>query len=220
MRFPKLSTLGIAALAATIFPTVGLLAYAHANRWMFNNTTCMNVGFYTPGPKPAHIADGTKVFLCPSLQNTLHLQFTGLQKFQHSLQPGTNPALAQAMQSSWLDRNPHAVCPGNLVPFAKIVVATAGQTVQITKAGVIANGRLLPNSKVVSSVDGMPVIHLPIGFKMVIPKGYFWDYAPGNFAYTSAYYGPEPIKNILGSLHPALVIPGSEYWYHPSVTKE
>ncbi len=220
MRFPKLSTIGIAALGAVIFPVVGLMTYAQANHWLFNATTCMPLGFYQKGPKPAVLKDGDRVYLCPSLDNPLHLSFVGLSAFQKSLPTGTNPAMAQAIDGLWLERSPHAVCPGHVVPFLKEVVATAGQTVEITPQGVGANGKLLPNSQVVTKVDGEPVIHLPIGFKMTIPKGYFWDYAPGTFAYTSAYYGPQPVKNILGSAKPALVIPGSQYWYTDMITEK
>jgi hypothetical protein len=165
------------------------------------------------------LLDGDRVSVCPPLDNALHLPFVGLPAYQHSLPANSNPAMAQAISGKWLEFDSATRCPGHLMPFAKLVVATAGQTVEITKAGVVANGKLLPNSKVVTKVDGMPVIHLPIGFKMTIPKGWFWDYAPGNFAYTSAYYGPVPVKNVLHSLSPALVIPGSQYWYHPD-TKE
>jgi len=209
-------------LLVTLVPLAGLLAYARAAHWSFNSTTCMPVGFYQRSPKPAVLHDGDRVYLCPEIKNPLHLSFVGLPSFQKSLQPDENPAMAQAIDGLWLERSPknHWHCPGDLVPFAKIVVATAGQTVRITKAGVVANGKLLPNSQIVTKVNGMPVIHLPIGFQMVIPKGYFWDYAPGTFAYTSAYYGPVPTKNILGSLQPALVIPGSQYWYTDSIQTE
>ncbi|MBU2819407.1 conjugal transfer protein TraF, partial [Acidithiobacillus ferrooxidans] len=56
-------------------------------------------------------------------------------------------------------------------------------------------------------------IHLPYR-TYTVPKGMFWDYAQGNFAYTSAYYGPIPIANILGSVRPVpwLTIPGSQFW--------
>ncbi len=92
---------------------------------------------------------------------------------------------------------------------------TPGQVVRITRQGIIANGHLLPNSRVIQSIeDGrIKMIHLPYG-RYIVPKGKFWDYAPGNFAFTSTYYGPVAISRILGSIHPVpgLTIPGSQFW--------
>lgn len=215
MRFPKLSTLAMSALAAVTLPSAALLAVARAEHWSLNVTTCMPLGFYQRGPKPARIRDGEKIYFCPPLRNSLGLSFVGPKAMLAAAQKGENPAMHQAITGLWLDFAPRGKwrCAGQIVPFAKIVVATAGQTVEITKDGVVANGQMLPNSRMVTKVDGIPVIHLPVGTKLTIPKGYFWDYAPGTFAYTSAYYGPVPVKNILGGIRPALVLPGSQYWY-------
>ncbi|AUW32845.1 conjugal transfer protein [Acidithiobacillus caldus] len=181
-------------------PLVVLIALtivaAHVWNLSLNITTCMPVGLYQREPAPKRLRDGDFVYFCP---------------------PVNRPAMQQAISGMWLlYAGPHGGefhCADGLMPFMKEVVATPGQTVQITKQGVIANGKRLPNSKVVTSIeDGkLKVIHVPYG-TYTVPKGDFWDYAPGNFAYTSAYYGPVPIKNILGSIRPVLVIPGSQYW--------
>lgn len=212
---PGLSSIAMALLAAMVLPCAGLLAVARAEHWQLNGTTCLPVGFYRKVPAPAHLRDGDMVEVCPSTKNPLHLSFTGFPAFQKTIPDSRNPAMEQAIQGFWLEHEPHGPCANGLMPFAKIVAATPGQTVRITKQGVMVNGELLPNSQIIDQVDGIPVIHLPAGFQMVIPQGYFWDYAPGNFSYTSAYYGPEPISHIQGSLQPALVIPGSQTWYHP-----
>lgn len=178
----------------TVSAGIGLAA-SYAG-WSFNDTTCMPIGFYQRGPVPRHLKVGDRVFFCP---------------------PVTGPAMHQAITARWLSFAPHGKwdCADHLMPFMKFVVALPGQTVDVTKKGVIANGKILPNSKVVTSIwDGkLKVIHLPYG-KYTVPKGMFWEYAPGNKAYTSAYYGPVPEKNILGSVHPVpfLTIPGSQYW--------
>lgn len=222
MRIPKKSTLLFSIAAALVWPSAALLAVAGINKWSFNATTCMPVGFYRRAPKPDHLKDGDMVYFCPSLHDQPGLPFTGFPSFQRSLPASDNPAMQEAIKGLWLEHSPGGQwhCADGLTPFAKIVAATAGQTVEITKQGVVANGKLLPGSQIVTSVEGMPVVHLPVGFKMTIPKGYFWDYAPGTFAFTSAYYGPEPTKNILGSITPALVIPGSQYWYTDKIQTE
>jgi conjugative transfer signal peptidase TraF len=183
-------------LAATIATAASAMALAEHYHWSLNLTTCMPVGFYQRGPAPKRLRGGDRVFFCP---------------------PVGGKAMKQAMSGLWLEYAPHGkwACADHLMPFVKEVVALPGQTVKVTKTGVIANGKRLPNSSVVTRIeDGkIEVVHLPYGTYRV-PPGMFWDYAPGNFAYTSAYYGPVPIKNILGSMRPVpyLTIPGSQFW--------
>ena len=215
MRLPTISTLAIGVVAAATLPFAVLFAVGRVEHWSLNFTTCMPIGFYQRGSKPAHLKDGDMVYLCPPVRESLPVSFAGPASMLKSTPVGDNPAMYEAITGRWLDFAPQGkwACADHLMPFAKVVAATSGQTVEITKAGVVANGHLLPNSRVVTKVDGIPVIHLAIGAQLTVHKGYFWDYAPGTFAYTSAYYGPVPIRNILGSLRPALVIPGSQYWY-------
>ena len=215
MRLPKFSTLAIITAATLTLPVAALFAVGRIEHWSLNATTCMPIGFYQRGPKPAHLRDGDRVYLCPPIHEGLHVPFVGPTAMLVNTPAGANPAMHEAITGLWLDFAPRGKwhCANDLMPFAKEIVATAGQTVEITKQGVIANGKRLPNSRIVTKVDGIPVIHMPIGTRLTVPKGYFWDYAPGTFAFTSAYYGPVPTKNILGSLRPALVIPGSQYWY-------
>jgi type IV secretory pathway protease TraF len=170
-------------------------------KWSLNLTTCMPVGFYARVPAPANLntlKNWDRVFFCPPVKPK-------------------NPAMQQAISGLWLEHAMHGKwhCADNLMPFAKFIVALPGQTVKITRKGVRANGVWLPNSRIVRSIEfhKIKVIHLPYG-TYIVPKGFFWDYAPGNFAYTSAYYGPVPIKSIIGELRPVplLTIPGSQFW--------
>lgn len=210
---PRLTTIAVCTLAAITLPLAGTLALARAEHWRFNNTTCMPLGFYAQAPAPRHLHDGDIVEICPSVQNPLHLSFVGFPAFQRTVSAGQNPAMEQAIKGFWLEHESGSPCASGLMPFAKRVAATPGQTVRITAKGVMVNGKLLPHSRLISTVSGIPVIHLPIGFTMTIPKGYFWDYAPGTAAYTSAYYGPEPITHILHGLRPVWTVPGSQTWY-------
>ena len=183
-------------LAALVTGTAALIGMAEHYHWSFNRTTCMPVGFYQRGPVPTHLKVGDRVFFCP---------------------PVGGPAMHQAMSGLWLEFAPHGHwhCADHLMPFMKVVAALPGQKVTVTKTGVIADGKRLPNSAVVTSIAGgrLKVLHLPFA-TYTVPKGMFWDYAPGNFAYTSSYYGPVPIKNILGVMRPVpyLTIPGSQFW--------
>ncbi len=215
LRLPKFSTLAIITAATLTLPFAALFAVGRVKHWSLNVTTCMPIGFYQCGPVPATLKDGDRVYFCPPVHEDLHMPFAGPAAMLENTTASDNPAMHEAVTGLWLDFESHGKwhCADDLMPFAKEVVATAGQSVKITKQGVIANGKLLPNSRIVTNVDGIPVIHLPIGTRLKVPKGYFWDYAQGTFAFTSAYYGPVPVENILGSLQPALVIPGSQHWY-------
>ncbi|MBU2831881.1 S26 family signal peptidase [Acidithiobacillus ferriphilus] len=183
-------------LAGTITTAAALIGMAEHYHWSFNRTTCMPVGFYRRGPAPKTLKVGDRVFFCP---------------------PVGDKAMKQAMSGLWLEYAPHGkwACADHLMPFMKEVVALPGQKVTVTKQGVTADGKRLHNSRVVTSIENgkLKVIHLPYG-TYTVPRGMFWDYAPGNFAYTSAYYGPVPLKNILGAMRPVpwLTIPGSQYW--------
>ena len=180
----------------TVPPVAGIMAASEAFGWSLNLTTCMPVGLYQRGPTPKRLRDGDEVFFCPN--------------------PNT-PALQQAIKNRWLEYAPGGKwhCQDGLMPFEKFVVATPGQVVKITHKGVITDGRLLPNSQIIPSIEEgrIRMIHLPYG-RYVVPKGQFWDYAPGNYAFTSTYYGPVAIKSILGSIRPVpfLTIPGSQFW--------
>ena len=195
MRIVLLKT-GFYSLAGIIAVSASVMALAEYQHWSLNLTTCMPVGFYQRGPVPRRLKVGDRVFFCP---------------------PVNSPAMRQAMSGRWLEYSLHGkwACADHLQPFMKFVVALPGQKVTVTKQGVIANGHLLPNSGVVTSIaDGrLKVLHLPYA-TYTVPARMFWDYAPGNFAYTSAYYGPVPIRRILGSVKPVpyLTIPGSQYW--------
>ena len=195
VRHILLNTAGF-GLAALVTGTAALIGMAEHYHWSFNRTTCMPVGFYQRGPAPAHLKVGDRVFFCP---------------------PVNGPAMHQAMSGLWLEYASHGHwhCADHLMPFMKIVAALPGQKVTVTKTGGLADGKRLPNSAVVTSIAGgrLKVLHLPFA-TYTVPKGMFWDYAPGNFAYTSAYYGPVPIKNIIGVMRPVpyLTIPGSQFW--------
>jgi len=197
-----------AGLAVTVFATAGVFVAARTLHWSWNSTTCMPIGFYQRSPAPKKLKVGDVVFFCPPVNSNAFS--VGSKDYQIA-----RASMHQAITGLWLGFSPKSqwACADQLTPFMKEVVALPGQTVQITKAGVIANGKLLPNSKLVNAIDDgkLKVIHLPMG-TYTVPRGYFWDYAPGNRAFTSAYYGPVPIRSILGSMRPVLTIQGSQKW--------
>ncbi|MBU2819720.1 hypothetical protein HF282_19920, partial [Acidithiobacillus ferrooxidans] len=129
-----LLNIGFYGLAATITAAAILIGMAECYHWSLNLTTCMPVGFYQRGPAPKHLKVGDRVFFCP---------------------PVNSPAMKQAMSGLWLEYAPRGkwACADHLMPFMKEVVALPGQKVTITKSGVIANGKRLPNSRVVTRIE-------------------------------------------------------------------
>lgn len=143
-----------------------------------NNTTCEPVGLYLKTPI-THIQDGMLVALCP-------------------------PINIYTKQATWMETSSMSPCKKHYVPFLKEIVALPGQEVLLTKKGVWVDGHYLKNSEVLSyTPNGKPVKHFPFGLYRV-PKGYIWEYAPGNYAFDSRYYGFVPMTNILYGVVPVL----------------
>jgi conjugative transfer signal peptidase TraF len=157
----------------------------------FNATTCEPVGFYVISKAPTKLADGDMVLVCP---------------------PVNAPAMQQAIRNGWLDRG-SAQCSNGVAPFIKEVVATAGQSVSLAKSGTFVGSKRLNNSRIVLFTPDHKhrVIHMPFGV-YPIHAGQFWEYAEGNYAFDSRYYGPIKTSAVIGSAKPWLVVSGSQFW--------
>lgn len=177
----------LASLAAALFG--GLYAAAAAG-YRVNMTTCEPLGLYKTQPfaGPTHV--GQLVTLCPP----------------------NNRYIRAAVSGGWLNVTPGSLCVGHVTPFLKTVAAVAGQTVRVAAGGVWVDGKRLPNSRVLPRTpEGQTVPHIPYG-TYIVPAGTIWEYAPGNDAYDSRYYGPVPIKNIISTATPVWVDRAAEHW--------
>ncbi|WP_312283555.1 S26 family signal peptidase [Candidatus Igneacidithiobacillus taiwanensis] len=118
--------------------------------------------------------------------------------------PAHHRAVAEGLKDHWFPAGE---------PWVKNIAALPGQTVVLRRAGIWVDGHHLPNSRVRRWTPGHhhKILHYPFG-TYHLKDGQVWLYAPGNYAFDSAYYGPVPETRILQQARPWWVIPGSQYW--------
>ncbi|SCB49552.1 conjugative transfer signal peptidase TraF [Rhizobium multihospitium] len=87
------------------------------------------------------------------------------------------------------------LCPGGTAPLIKMVVAVAGQRVDIG-ASVMVDGHEIPSSRL-SPRDGKgrPLTPFPGG---IVPPDNVFVHSPFEGSYDSRYFGPLPSSGILG----------------------
>jgi conjugative transfer signal peptidase TraF len=92
-------------------------------------------------------------------------------------------------------------CAGGILPIGKPVLASLGDTVAVTPAGLVVNRRAVPNSRALSrDRQGRVLPRIPLGAYVVRP-GMVWlvsTYSPLSF--DSRYFGPIPLGNIRAGL--------------------
>ncbi len=95
-------------------------------------------------------------------------------------------------------------CPGKVEPLLKTVAGVFGDVIRSNPNGVTVNGRLLPRSMPLrNDADGRPLPYWSFA-TYVIPAGMIWLYAPSERSWDSRYWGPVPIKNVVGTALPIL----------------
>jgi conjugative transfer signal peptidase TraF len=110
-------------------------------------------------------------------------------------------------------RDPMRTCPDGYSPFIKPVVAWPGDTVETSAAGIVVNGRPLPNTSTMDHDSTGHKIHpFPAG-QYIVQQGELWvvsSFSPRSF--DSRYFGPIPLKSVRSWIRPLLV----ERSYHPA----
>jgi type IV secretory pathway protease TraF len=179
----------LVALAVAIAATGITL---HANHLVLVDSTCEPIGLYQLEGNPAPLHDGELV----------EVEIPG---------PAHHPAVAEGLKYHWFPEGE---------PWIKNIAALPGQTVVLKRGGVWVDGHYLPNSQVERWTPGhhREIIHYPFG-TYDLKNGQVWLYAPGNYAFDSAYYGPIPETKLLQKARPWWVIPGSQYWLTKSSTR-
>ncbi|MEY2343217.1 S26 family signal peptidase [Acidithiobacillus sp. IBUN Pt1247-S3] len=164
---------------------LGILAIVRWDHLALNASTCEPLGLYKLEGNPFPLHDGELV----------EVEIPG---------PDHHPAVAEGLKYHWFPAGQ---------PWIKHISALPGQTVVLKRAGVWVDGHYLPNSHVDWRTPGQKhaIMHYPFG-TYHLKDGQVWLYAPGNYAFDSAYYGPVPETHILQKARPWWVIPGSQYW--------
>jgi conjugative transfer signal peptidase TraF len=98
-------------------------------------------------------------------------------------------------------------CPGDTHPLGKLVLAAAGDRVELTAAAIIVNGCRLPATpSAPADARGRPLPHPPPG-AYLLRAGDLWLFAPHPRSFDSRYFGPVAASKVRGLLHPLLVLP-------------
>jgi conjugative transfer signal peptidase TraF len=108
-----------------------------------------------------------------------------------------------AEESSSRGYRTNGFCPDGAVPLLKPVVATPGDTVEMSDRGIAVNGHLLPDTGPVARDSlGRSLQPWPNG-RYVVGEGTVWVASSYNRAsYDSRYMGPIPTRLIRARLKP------------------
>lgn len=94
-------------------------------------------------------------------------------------------------------------CPGGAAPVGKIVSATGGDTIVLSAAGLVVNGRPIVNTRPLARDNkGRPLTHAPYGVYKVA-QGQLWltsSFSPLSF--DSRYFGPVPTTAVISPIEP------------------
>lgn len=93
-------------------------------------------------------------------------------------------------------------CPGGVEPVLKVVVAVAGDRVELSPDGVSVDGTALPlTAPRHRDRHGRGLVAYPFGSYQV-PAGAVWLYAPHPASWDSRYWGPVDASAIIGPVRP------------------
>ncbi|MGI2002049.1 conjugative transfer signal peptidase TraF [Shewanella frigidimarina] len=117
--------------------------------------------------------------------------------------PANNPAILEALERDYIDSGR---CDAGTVPIIKRIVGLEGDSVKFTPFIEINNVPLKDSIRL--KLDGQKR-QLPQIDNFTVPPGHFFAYsehAP-KYSFDSRYFGPVPIKNILGKIKPLILFP-------------
>jgi conjugative transfer signal peptidase TraF len=104
---------------------------------------------------------------------------------------------------------PPGPCPGGSQPLGKLLLAVAGDRLQVTPAGIALDGIVLPSTaSAATDRAGRPLPHWA-GPHRVAP-GTLWLISPHPRSLDSRYFGPVACARILGRLQPLATATGAD----------
>lgn len=110
---------------------------------------------------------------------------------------------ALALSRGYLGRG---ACPGGVLPLGKIVLATAGDRVTVTAAGLFLNGRPVPASRPQARDGAGRPLHAYRTGSYRLRRGEIWLFSPYHpLSWDSRYYGPLPASTVLATVRPLVI---------------
>jgi conjugative transfer signal peptidase TraF len=101
-------------------------------------------------------------------------------------------------------------CPGGTKPIGKLVLAVAGDRLDLEPGGITVNGRALRATGTLGSdSEGRVLPHAGAGERRVA-AGQVWLVAPHRSSLDSRYFGPVAVSQVLGQLTPVVVGGGAD----------
>ncbi len=98
------------------------------------------------------------------------------------------------------------MCPSDVMPIGKYILALPGDTVRVTSDGFMRNGQRIPGTQLHQhDRHGHPLHPIAIG-TYPVPPGLVWLYTPHTHSWDSRYWGPIPITAIQATLTPVWTI--------------
>jgi conjugative transfer signal peptidase TraF len=178
-RHPRGDAVAVCAAGALL---LGTLLMARAAGLRVNATPSMPRGLWRVTPAEPPLRRGQIVTVCP---------------------PDT-PAIREAARRGYI---PAGTCPGGYEPLVKPVAAVTGDRVTVSAAGVAVNGApIASTAQRTEDSAGRPLESVTAGIYQVT-RGEVWILsAHDSRSFDSRYFGPVPVKNILGEARPLLVI--------------
>lgn len=143
---------------------------------------------------------GIRINTTPSLPVGLYIETNEKSKLIEFCPIGAPAALA--VSRGYRTRGN---CPDGASPLLKPIVATAGDVVELTAAGISVNARFIPNTAPLAmDTEHRPLEHFPYG-RYVVALKEAWiasSYNPRSF--DSRYYGSVSVSSIRAHLRPLL----------------
>jgi conjugative transfer signal peptidase TraF len=163
-----------AVVAAVAAVLVSVLAMGLGVR--VNTSGSLPVGVYRVGGGP--IRRGSLVLLCPPVA-----------------------AARLAWERGYL---PAGGCAGGVAPLGKMVVAVAGDWVEMSGRGVAVNGVAIPESRGQTFDSAGRPVPRAFGGRRRMGRREVWVYAPHARSFDSRVFGPVAVGSVLGRLEPVL----------------
>ena len=98
---------------------------------------------------------------------------------------------------------PNGRCPGATAPIGKVILALAGDSVQVTAEGLLLNGRPVRNTRPLAvDAAGRSLRRFPDG-TYVVGQDEVWLYSPySKRSFDSRYFGPLHVSSIRSRVLP------------------